>query len=247
MRVAYKNFTGGEVTPTLSARYDLGRYANSMKIMENFLPNLHGDAYRRPGTYFLENLGADCVLLPFSFNAEAGQNFALAFGEKILRIVNVNGYVVAEALESPYALADVPEISYAQAGDVVYLAHKDYPLHKVVRTGSAPAYEWSIGTVALNASLAAPAAPSASWQGSGGNYILRYKVSAVDADGKESLPSAVGSTASGKYPTDWTEGNHCLLSWQAVEAWRHRSQERAGYLRLRGKQEFDAGANQESH
>ncbi|WP_291448794.1 hypothetical protein [Desulfovibrio sp.] len=217
MRVAYKNFTGGEVTPTLSARYDLGRYANSLKIMENFLPNLHGDAYRRPGTYFLENLGEDCVLLPFSFNAEAGQNFALAFGEKSLRIVNVNGYVVAEAMESPYALAGVPEISYAQVGDVVYLAHKDYALHKVVRTGSAPAYAWSIGTVALNTSLAAPAAPTAAWQGGGGSYTLRYKVSAVDADGKESLPSAVGSTASGKYPTDWTEGNHCVLSWQAVE------------------------------
>ena len=90
-------------------------------------------------------------------------------------------------------------------------------MHKVVRTGSAPAYAWSIGTVALNTSLAAPPAPTATWQGSGGSYTLRYKVSAVDADGKESLPSAVGSCANGKYPTDWTEGNHCLLSWDAVE------------------------------
>lgn len=216
MRVAYRNFTGGEVTPTLSARYDLGRYASALRVMENFLPNLHGDASRRPGTYFLENLGGDGVLLPFIFNAEAGQNFALVFGENSLRIVNINGFVLSEVMESPYALADVPEISYAQTGDVVYLAHKDYPLHKVVRSGFAPTYDWAIGSVVLNASIAAPAAPTVAWQGGTSNYTLRYKISAVDGKGKESLPSAVGSCANGKYPTDWTEGNHVLLSWEAV-------------------------------
>lgn len=33
MRIALQNFTGGEVAPTLSARYDLARYRNSAACM----------------------------------------------------------------------------------------------------------------------------------------------------------------------------------------------------------------------
>ena len=91
MRVALQNFTGGEVAPTLSARYDLSRYHNCVACMENMLPGLHGDVSRRPGTRFLADLGGRAVLIPFSFSAEAGQNFALVFGEKSLRIADADG------------------------------------------------------------------------------------------------------------------------------------------------------------
>ena len=49
-RVAFRNFTGGEVTPTLSARYDLQKFGSFLQCCENFIPNLHGDIERRPGT-----------------------------------------------------------------------------------------------------------------------------------------------------------------------------------------------------
>lgn len=48
IRIAYKNFTGGEVSPTLTARYDLARFGTSVRCMENFIPGLHGDVTRRP-------------------------------------------------------------------------------------------------------------------------------------------------------------------------------------------------------
>ena len=48
-RVAFRNFTGGEVTPTLSARYDLQKFGSFLQCCENFIPNLHGDIERRPG------------------------------------------------------------------------------------------------------------------------------------------------------------------------------------------------------
>jgi hypothetical protein len=44
IRIACKNFTGGEVSPTLTGRYDLERYTTSVQCMENMLPGLHGDA-----------------------------------------------------------------------------------------------------------------------------------------------------------------------------------------------------------
>ena len=81
MRVAWRNFTGGELADTLSARYDLSRYQTSARHMENFLPNLHGDAVRRPGMRFIAELDGPSVLLPFTFNSEADQNFVLILSE----------------------------------------------------------------------------------------------------------------------------------------------------------------------
>ena len=190
MRIALQNFTGGEVAPTLSARYDLARYRNCVSCMENMLPGLHGDVARRPGTRYLAELDGPAVLLPFSFSADAGQNFALILSHKSLRVADANGLVPGlEPLATPYATADLLEISHAQVGDVVYLAHRRHPLHKLIRS-DAPAggYAWHLQPVALNTSLAAPAAPTVSFQGTAGSYSLRYKVAAVDANGRSPCP-----------------------------------------------------------
>ena len=86
VRIAYKNFTGGEVSPTLTARYDLARFGTSVQCMENFLPGLHGDIARRPGTRLVADLGQYSILIPFSFNVEADQNFCLILSDKLLRV-----------------------------------------------------------------------------------------------------------------------------------------------------------------
>ena len=219
MRIALQNFTGGEVAPTLSARYDLARYRNCVSCMENMLPGLHGDVARRPGTRYLAELDGPAVLLPFSFSADAGQNFALILSHKSLRVADANGLVPGlEPLATPYAAADLLEISHAQVGDVVYLAHRRHPLHKLIRS-DAPAggYAWHLQPVALNTSLAAPAAPTVSFQGTAGSYSLRYKVAAVDANGRVSLPSPAGVVSTGRHPSDWVQGNSAAVSWQAVE------------------------------
>lgn len=45
---------------------------------------------------------------------------------------------------------------------------------------------------------------------------MRYKVVAVDAKGKQSLPSEAGEDAAGKFPTDWVVGESCSITWNAV-------------------------------
>lgn len=42
-RIAYNNFTGGEVSPTLSARYNLERFANFSQAMQNMRPDMRFD------------------------------------------------------------------------------------------------------------------------------------------------------------------------------------------------------------
>lgn len=220
-RVAFRNFTGGEVTPTLSARYDLQKFGTFLQCCENFIPNLHGDIERRPGTRFIADLGGQSILLPFQFNTEPGNNYVLIFQSGSIRVASADGLLADVSIDSPYAMEDVYDLSTAQAGDIVYLAHKNYALRKLTRSGTAP-YVWALEEVALNQSISAPGAPTVTFVRDNGddtaplNYTLRYVVTAVDADGVESVASEVGETA-GKYPTDWVVGNHVDLSWAAVE------------------------------
>jgi len=226
-RIAYRNFTGGEVTPTLSARYDLQKFGTFLQTCENFIPNMHGDIERRPGTRFIADLGARSVLLPFQFNTEKKNNYVLIFQSGSIRIASENGLVAGVSLGNPYELDDVYDISFQQVGDVVYLAHRKYPLRKLTRSGTEPNYTWAIQNVSLNRSLAAPGTPAVTWHRGPKNsdsdeqytknetYRLNYVVTAVDADGVESLASGVGGVT-GRYPSDWVTGDHVTLAWGAV-------------------------------
>lgn len=253
MRIALHNFTGGEVSPILAARYDLSRYSSSVQCMENMLPGLHGDVRRRPGTLFLGGLEDEAVLLPFSFNALAEQNFVLVLAGNSLRIADIHGFDtqggIIPTLPTPYEARHLLEICAAQVGDTVYLAHTAYPLHKLVRsTDSGPedplpgnairshGYRWTLEAVALNSSLPAPRAPGCTFvrgnndDDAGLGYTLRYKIVAVDTNGKQSLASEAGS-CSGKHPSDWVVGNRTDISWTAVEGATEYNiyREEAGY------------------
>lgn len=240
-RISFRNFTGGEVTPSLSARYDLQKAGTFLLCCENFIPRLHGDIERRPGTRCLAELSGPAVLVPFRFNTEAANNHALIFSEGRIRVAGVDGVMPAAGLESDYAPDDVYGLSVAQVGDVVYLAHRKYPLRRLTRSGSAPDYVWTLEDVALNRSLPAPAAPSVAFvRGNADDkasltHTLRYVVTAVDAGGTESLPSPPGE-AQGKFPTDWVVGNHVTLSWSAVPGAAEYNvyRESAGYYGLIG-------------
>ena len=188
---------------------------------------------RRPGTRFLAELGAYSVLLPFTFSAHPSQNFLLVFGEKTLRVATVAGFTTAPVMATPYAAEDLLSLCHAQVGDVVYLAHQKYPLHKIVRR-DAPGgnYTWSLEQVKLNTSLPTPAAPTLAFTGSGGSYTLRYKVAAVDANGRQSLASPAGECTGARHPSDWVVGNSTTISWPAVQGAAEYNvyREEAGYF-----------------
>lgn len=219
IKKAYNNFTGGEISPTLSGRYDLSRFSHCARRMENFLPGLHGDVKRRPGTRYVGTLDGFSVLIPFRFSVEPEQNFVLIFSAGKMRVASESAMQAAE-VATPYAAEDLYALSYAQVGDVAYLAHEKYPLHKVERRGSPGAYTWELKEVALNPSLPAPGKPTVKFkvvESTANDYPLRYKVVAVDAKGKQSLPSEAGEDAAGKFPTDWVVGESCSITWNAVD------------------------------
>ena len=219
-RIAFRNFSGGEVTPTLCARYDLKKFGSFLQTCRNFVPNLHGDVERRPGTKYIADLGANSILIPFQFNTEPSNNYVLIFQSGTIKVAQADGLLEA-TLINPYSISDVYSVSFAQVADVLYLAHPKYALRKITRSGSSP-YTWAIDTVKLNVSLPAPAKPDVYWhRGSGAGSTdnetarLRYVVTSVDADGVESIASKIGS-CKGRYPTDWIQGDYVEIQWSLV-------------------------------
>lgn len=141
------SFNGGELSPLLDGRADLGKYANGCTVLENFLPTVQGPVYRRPGTRFVDDLGAsDPVLVPFIYNRE--QTYILAIGS-VIRLYTGEGIVEsspgvpytfgAGVWSAPPRRADGrSRLSYTQSGDVLFVcdAEGGLPLMAIKRLGA---------------------------------------------------------------------------------------------------------------
>lgn len=224
MQFAYKNFTGGEINPNLSTRYDLAKFGSSLRHLENFLPELHGPLTRRMGSYFLEELSGPAILLPFEFSADPSQNYVIVLQEGKINIAQRNGFVLAELpegseqttrlpleLEAPYLQSQLYDISFAQSGDIVYLAHPAHALRKLCRYSHS---NWQLEVVSFLPSIPKPSDVAVVFS-SKGTYPLRYKVVAVNNKGEVS-EATLCSTAKGKHPSDWVQGDYATVSWAAV-------------------------------
>lgn len=215
--IALQNFTGGEISAwQLSARYDIAKYKTACKKLRNFICELHGDLRRRPGTIFCEDLGGPACLIPFQFSVDPSQNYALVFQNKKIRIAQGSGFVLSGGVPvqvvTPYAEADLFGISYAQSGDIIYLAHKGYTLRKLVRTAHT---SWALTEVVFTPSIPSPTGVAVNYSGSG-SYTLRYVVCAENDKGEISLMGTPGADAAAKHPSDWVVGDSCAVTWSAV-------------------------------
>ncbi len=254
MRYSWSNFNGGLASDLLESRYNLAKYPTLARRMKNFIPQVHGAVKRRPGLKYLDiiNEKTDAIndgelensqsfqreeiLIPFVFNTEKEHNYVLVFeieeieNEKkaYIHVFSIEDGKVA-TIPSPYVDGVLKKnkilLSYAQVGDVIYLAHEDYPLYKFMRSGSASNYSWQIEEVVFNTSLEPPQQVSAEFiSGSvqsgqivaSTNYELKYKVLAVDEKGISSIASQSASCL-GRYATEWIVGDYVDISWQKVE------------------------------
>lgn len=121
-------------------------------------------------------------------------------------------------VETPYAIEDLYDIKYAQVADIMTLTHPDYAPMTISRTGHTT---WTITEAQFKTAVTSPAAPTleasvASIASS--SMVLAYQVTAVNALGDESLPSA--ATAIESYditvqPTSSTAPGNIKITWDA--------------------------------
>lgn len=219
--LALQNFTGGEMSAwPLSARYDIAKYKTACKKLRNFICELHGDLRRRPGLYFCEDLGGPAVLIPFQFSTDPDQNYAMVFQGSKIRIAQGFGFVLDGSgdpvqVTTPYSESILYELSYAQSGDILYLAHRTNTLHKLVRSSHT---SWALSEVTFVPTIDAVTGVAVVFHKVSGtaDYTMRYVVCAENSKGEVSLQGTPGTTDTGKYPTDWVVGEYATVTWTAV-------------------------------
>lgn len=141
------SFVSGEVTPEIGGRVDIDRYSNALARLRNFVSHAYGGVSRRLGTRFLgETKYPDkkTRLLKFEYNSDAGQAYALEFGDKYIRFWLPEGIVLKEdsehpgeyipyEVESPYSEDEVGDISWTQSADIMWLFHQNHAPRTLTR------------------------------------------------------------------------------------------------------------------
>lgn len=89
------NFGGGELSPNVYARVDIGKFGQGAKTLRNFFVRAEGGISNRPGFQYVKEVkdSAETVrLIPFEFNDE--QSYVLVFGDQHMRVVTNAGTVL---------------------------------------------------------------------------------------------------------------------------------------------------------
>jgi hypothetical protein len=126
MKVQYAltNFAGGEISPRLTGRTDIRKYATSCRTLENFDLVPHGGARKRSGTRHVADQPDDEVTLkPFVYSTE--QAYTLMFGPNYVWFFKDQGIVThPETSVSAITAASPPVVTATAHG----LTTGDYTL-----------------------------------------------------------------------------------------------------------------------
>ncbi len=127
------SFVRGEISPRLHSRASLDLYKAGLSLCENFITLPHGGLRKRGGTYYVDELPDSYKrgrLIPFIFSDD--QAYALVFTENVIRIY-AYGALVDLGVTTTYLEDELDEIQTAQAGDIMWIAHKNHKLAKLTR------------------------------------------------------------------------------------------------------------------
>lgn len=147
----YSHFAGGEITGRLLGRVDLKKYQGACEIEENFISVPHGPAIRRAGTRFVsevKNSANRTYIMPFVYSTL--QAYIVEMGNLYARFYKNNGQIQdggsPQEVVTPYVVADIPTIKWAQSADVLYLGQSKYSPRKLERRNDPsppPAEAWT--------------------------------------------------------------------------------------------------------
>ena len=144
------SFGSGEISPRLYGRVDKERYFNSLSVLENFSITHHGAAERRWGLHFVAEVKDSTTsprLVQFQFSTV--QTYVLEFGNLYIRFYKDGGRIESPPgtpveVVTPYAIADVASLKFAQSADTLYIFHSGYAPRKLTRTSHT---DWTLKTV----------------------------------------------------------------------------------------------------
>ncbi len=209
-------FAGGVLSRKLQGRADLQKYQTGLKAAENMVVCVEGGVDKRHGFYFVgkrKYQNRVSRLVPWRIGRE--DSYILEFAHNCIRFIRLGGFVsippgfvhaagnqavnVDGVMEvsTTYTEAQLRELKFTTANDILYIFHKDHPEAQLKRIGL---YDWQLVNINFT--------PHPRWTTSGltavyhndtipaDNYIptpvaTYYRISAVLDDGTETLPTPI--------------------------------------------------------
>ncbi len=130
----------GEVDPQLLGRVDFARYFNAALRIENFMITPYGGLEFRAGTQFANEVKDSSVktkIVPFVFSVDI--TYFLEFGNLYIRFYRDRTQLESGGspyeIVSPYQTADLDELQFFQAHDVMYIISPDHKIRLLSRLG----------------------------------------------------------------------------------------------------------------
>lgn len=139
------SFVGGEFAPSLFGRTDVSQYANACATVENWLIRPYGSLISTPGTEYITECktgGTTSIVRLIQFIFSRTDSYIIEMGVGYFRFFT-NGAVVVSTGTTPYEVAhtytasELFDVQFSQVNDVIYLAHKDHRVQKLVRYAAA--------------------------------------------------------------------------------------------------------------
>lgn len=133
------SFNGGELSPRLQSRVDIGIYAKAAAEITNMIPTVEGALLKRSGTrYRAAALASASWISEFVFNAT--QAYLIEWSEGKLRFITNNAILLSAGnpveVVVPYTAADAHLVSTQQSRDTLYMAHASHPHAALTRTAA---------------------------------------------------------------------------------------------------------------
>ena len=134
------DFAFGEISPSLLARVDLSQYNRAVKTMQNAYPVVTGGCTRRPGTTYVAELYNSLqagLLIPYEYDTDNQLYYLLVFNGGKIEFLKNGAFLKSGAsnyqLNHPYLESELPQISYAQQGNSIFLTHPNHPPRQLQR------------------------------------------------------------------------------------------------------------------
>jgi hypothetical protein len=221
-RLSQNSFTAGEISPELYGREDLQRYQLGARLVENFYIRPHGGISNRAGLrYVCEVKDSDKFVRLMGFEAAADDAYLLEVGDEYIRPI-FRGVQVLDGgspyeITTPYGESELLLMYLEQSNDVATIVHPDYAVRELSRFSDV---NWTLATVTFQPSVSAPtgvgAAKTEDYTGYGSDKLPvahTYVVSAIGANGEESLPSSEATSGAVVLGYD---ANYVTVTWSAV-------------------------------
>ncbi len=227
--LSQRTFNGGQLDGRLMGRTDLTKYFQGASVLQNFVVKRQGCISRRPGTRILHTIEKDDFdsanhfrLIPFAYDLDLGYiivMYASDDGRASCVVVDSAGATQAD-LDIPYVGRAIEELDCCQSGDTLFLAHRSYPLAKIIREESGSENFWSYREINF-ATLDyehIPDPPKISsvtvsgFSGTGPKVRVEYCATAVSADSESKRSNVVAKT----YKSPWTDGATMTVSFTDV-------------------------------